>query len=127
MQGEIARAVTDEIQVKLTPEERSRLSMTHSVDPDAQDNYLRGLYFANKATELGYQTAITHFNKAIEKDPTYAPAYAELALAYLDLGNPWHGGPSAGETRPQARVAVTRALQLDPSLAVGIKLLRTFY
>ena len=48
LQGEIARAVTDEIQVKLTPEERTRLLVSRSVNPEAQDNYLRGLYFANE-------------------------------------------------------------------------------
>jgi serine/threonine protein kinase/Flp pilus assembly protein TadD len=117
LQDEIARAITDEVQVKLTPEERTRLASSRPVDPEAQDNYLRGLYLASKGTEPAYQTAITHFNKAIEKDPTYAPAYAELALAYLSLGNPWHGGPSRRETMPQANAAVTRALQLDPSLA----------
>jgi TolB-like protein len=117
LQGEIARAVTDEIQVKLTPEERSRLSMTRSVDPDAQDNYLRGLYFANKSTEQDLQAAITYFNRAIEKDPTFAPAYTELAMAYYFMGSPYNGGLAARKTMPQARAAVNRALQLDPSLA----------
>lgn len=117
LQGEIARAVTDEIQVKLTPEERNRLAVSRSVDPEAQDNYLRGFYFASKGTELGLQTAIEHFKAAIEKDPTFAPAYAELAMTYYWLGNSDQGGPSAKETIPQAKAAVTRALQLDPFLA----------
>ena len=117
LQGEIARAITDEIQVKLTPEERTRLAASRPVNPEAQDDYLRGLYFGSKWTELDLQTAIAHFKRAIEKDPTYAPAYAELAMAYFWLGNPEQGGPSARETMPQARAAVTKALQLDPSLA----------
>jgi TolB-like protein/DNA-binding winged helix-turn-helix (wHTH) protein/Tfp pilus assembly protein PilF len=117
LQGEIARAIADEIQVKLTPEERTRLAVSRSVDPEAQDNYLRGLYFASKGTELGSQTAIAHFKTAIEKEPTYAPAYAELALTYFWLGNPEQGGPSARETNPQAKAAVAKALELDPSLA----------
>jgi tetratricopeptide (TPR) repeat protein len=62
------------------------------------------------------QTAIAHFKTAIEKEPTYAPAYAELAMAYFWLGNPSEAGPSAMETMPQAKAAVTKALQLDPSL-----------
>jgi len=81
LQGEIARAVADEIQVKLTPEERTRLTVSRSVNPEAQDDYLRGLYFASNITELGAQTAIVHFKSAVEKDPTYAPAYAELAMS----------------------------------------------
>ncbi len=117
LQGEIARAITDEIQVKLTPEERTRLAASRPVNPEAQDDYLQGLYFGSKWTELALQTAIAHFKRAIEKDPTYAPAYAELAMAYFWLGNPEQGGPSARETMPQARAAVTKALQLDPSLA----------
>jgi tetratricopeptide (TPR) repeat protein len=117
LQGEIARATADEIQVKLTPEERTRLAISRPVDPEAHDNYLRGLYFASKSTELDSQTAIAHFKKAIEKEPTYAPAYAELALAYFWLGNPERGGPSARETIPQAKAAVAKALELDPSLA----------
>ncbi len=117
LQNEIARAITDEIQVKLTPEERTRLASSRSVDPQAQDNYLRGLYFANKFSELGSQRAIAQFKTAIEKDPTYAPAYAELAMAYFWLGNPDQEGPSSRETMPLARAAVTKALGLDPSLA----------
>jgi TolB-like protein/DNA-binding winged helix-turn-helix (wHTH) protein len=117
LQGEIARAITDEIQVKLTPEERTRLAASRPVNPEAQDDYLRGLYFGSKWTEFALQTAIARFKRAIEKDPTYAPAYAELAMAYFWLGNPEQGGPSARETMPQARAAVTKALQLDPSLA----------
>jgi TolB-like protein/DNA-binding winged helix-turn-helix (wHTH) protein/Tfp pilus assembly protein PilF len=117
LQGEIARAIADEIQVKLTPEERTRLAISRPVDPEAQDNYLRGLYFASKYTELDSQTAIALFKTAIEKEPTYAPAYAELAMAYFWLGNPDQGGPSARETMPQAKAAVTKALELDPSLA----------
>jgi TolB-like protein/Tfp pilus assembly protein PilF len=117
LQGEIARAVTDEIQVKLTPEERTRLTSSRPVDPEVQDNYLRGLYFAGRFTEPDSQKAIAHFKKAIEEDPTYAPAYAELAMTYFWLGNPDQEGPPARETLPLARAAVNRALELDPSLA----------
>src|SRR5438477_2532594 len=117
LQGEIARAIADEIQVKLTPEERNRLASSRSVNPEAQDDYLHGLYFAGRFTEPDSQKAIAHFKTAIEKDPTYAPAYAELAMVYFWLGNPEQGGPSAKETMPQAKAAVRKALQLDPSLA----------
>jgi TolB-like protein/DNA-binding winged helix-turn-helix (wHTH) protein/Tfp pilus assembly protein PilF len=117
LQGEIARAVTDEIQVKLTPEERTRLAVSRSVSPDAQDDYLRGMFFTGPGkSESERQKGIAHFQKAIEIDPTYAPAHAELAMAYFWLGNPDQGGPSARETMPQARAAVAEALRLDPML-----------
>jgi TolB-like protein/DNA-binding winged helix-turn-helix (wHTH) protein/Tfp pilus assembly protein PilF len=117
LQGEIARAVTDEIQVKLTPEERTRLAVSRPVNPEAQDDYLHGLFLTGPGkSESERQKGIAHFQKAIEKDPTYAPAYAELAMAYFWLGNPDQDGPSARETMPQARAAVAEALRLDPML-----------
>jgi TolB-like protein/DNA-binding winged helix-turn-helix (wHTH) protein len=107
LQGEIARGITDEIQVKLTPEERTRLTSNRPLDPEAQDNYLRGLYFAGRFTEADSQKAIAYFNKAIEKDSSYAPSYAELAMVYFWLGSPGQDGPSSNETMPKAKAAVT--------------------
>ncbi|MGB8904976.1 MAG: winged helix-turn-helix domain-containing protein, partial [Candidatus Sulfotelmatobacter sp.] len=84
LEDEIARAVADEIQVKLKPQERVHLASARTVDPEAQDAYLRGRFFWNKGTtgalsggqiELDLQTAIGHFKRAIEKDPDYALAY----------------------------------------------------
>jgi Tfp pilus assembly protein PilF len=72
------------IQAKLTPEERSRFAVSRSVHPEAQDNYLRGVYFANEFLEAdSLPKAIGNFQKAIEKDPTLAPGWAELAMAYF--------------------------------------------
>src|SRR3989441_5787233 len=71
LQGEIARAITDEIQVKLTPEERNRLAISRPVNTEAQDNYLHGLYFGSKYTELGLQTAIAHFKRANRGGPDF--------------------------------------------------------
>ena len=127
LQGEIARSVTDEIQVTLTPQQRSHLAIGHSVNPDAQDNFLRAWYFANKGDA---QKAIAHFKTAIEEDPTFAPAYTELAMTYYwqGSGDYPNGGSSTRETLPLAKAAVTKALQLDPSqarahLALGLILL----
>ena len=128
LEDEIARAVADEVQIELKPENRPSLAVYRTSNPEAQDQYLQGLYFGSKYTETGMRTAIAHFQAAIEKDRAYAPAYAELSMAYFWLGNPEQGGPSARETMPQAKAAVTKALQLDPSLsrahlALGLVLL----
>src|SRR5436305_15079557 len=63
LQAEIARAITDEIQVKLTPEERTRLASSRSVNPEAQDDYLHGMYFVASSvnSESDFQKAIAHF------------------------------------------------------------------
>jgi TolB-like protein/DNA-binding winged helix-turn-helix (wHTH) protein len=130
LEDEIARAITDEVQVKLTPEERTRLTSARAVDPEAHDDYLRGRYLlglalahlSNSAEKIQFtgpdiQEAIGHFKQAIEKDPTYALAYAGLADAYIELGNPVWGGHPPKETLSDAKAAATKALELDPSLA----------
>jgi TolB-like protein/DNA-binding winged helix-turn-helix (wHTH) protein len=127
LEDEIARAIADEIQVKLKPPELAHLASTRTVDPEAQDAYLRGRFFWNRGTtgalsrdrselELDLQTAIGHFKRAIEKDPDYALAYAGLADAYIELGNEDEGGHYPKETLPEAKEAATKASELDPSL-----------
>jgi len=129
LQDEIARTVRDEIQVKLTPQERARLASARPVDPEAHDEYVRGRYILGMAvahlsrftdkrqyTALDIQEAIGHFKHAIEIDPAYAMAYAELAEAHIQLGNPVWGGHSPKETLSDAKEAATKALDLDPSL-----------
>jgi serine/threonine protein kinase len=119
LEDEIALAVADEIQVKLTPPEASRLARARRVNPEAHDAFLRGQFFAHKGTELDEQTGIAYFKEAIEKDPGSAEAYAGLAEALLSLANPLYGGGgySTKEILPEAKAATAKALELDPSLA----------
>ena len=129
LQDEIARTVTGEIQIKLTPQESARLASARPVDPEAHDEYLRGRYILGLATahlskltdkrqysDLDIQAAIGDFKHAIEIDPAYAMAYAGLADAYITLGNPAWGGHSPKETLFDAKKAAAKALELDPSL-----------
>jgi tetratricopeptide (TPR) repeat protein len=129
LQDEIARAVIDEIQVKLTAQEHARISSPGPVNPEAYAAYLRGrsvlagglgslsrLASKRQYTEQDVQTAIAYFKSAIDKDPAYAPAYAGLADAHIHLGTPVWGGQSPKETLSDAKEAATTALKLDPSL-----------
>ena len=117
LQDEVARAVTDEIQVRLTPDERIRLASSRPVDPEAHDDFLRAEFLVNKRNERDLQAGIAYFNKAIEKDPAYARAYAGLAWALMNLAYPGLGGHRTRDVLPQARAAAERALELDPSLS----------
>ena len=129
LQDEIARAVTDEIQVKVTPQESARLASVRPVDPEAHDGYLRGRYILGLAlahlseftdkreySDVDIRAAIGDFKHAIEIDPAYAMAYAGLADAYITQGNPVWGGHSPKEALFDAKKAATKALELDPSL-----------
>jgi tetratricopeptide (TPR) repeat protein len=117
LEDEIARSITDEIQVRLTPEERIRLASSRPVNAEAHDDFFRAEAFTFKGEEENLQAGIAYFKKAIEKDPGYARAYAGLAWALWRLGNP--GGQPPKDVLPEARAAAEKALELDPSLSDG--------
>jgi len=115
VQAEAARAIVGEIKVRLTPEEGKRLAKVRPVDPEAYDAYLKGRFYWSKFKGEDYQTAIEFFQKAIGKDPTYAPAYAGLAHTYRALA--WEGLIPPGEGLPRAEAAARKAQALDDTLA----------
>jgi Flp pilus assembly protein TadD len=86
------------------------------VDPEAYEAYLKGRYFWNKRTGDDFQKAVEYFNRAIERDPTFAPAYSGLADTYALLGDWEYGVLTPGEAFPRAKAAAVKALQLDATL-----------
>jgi TolB-like protein/DNA-binding winged helix-turn-helix (wHTH) protein/Tfp pilus assembly protein PilF len=110
LQNEVARAIAGEIQVKLTPQERSRLSSRRAVNPEAYDNYLQGLYLYNKqSTAETFHRALQHMQKAVDQDPSFGLAYAGLADIYVWLGPP-------REAMPKAKMLAEKALAMDDTL-----------
>ncbi len=87
-----------------------------TVDPEAYREYLRGRHHWHKFTVAGFETALAHFEKSIDLDPTYALAYSGLADTYSMLA--FHRG-SPAEVMPKARAAAQRAIELDPLLGEG--------
>lgn len=85
LQAEIAKSITDEIQVILTPEEQERIAKPPTDNLVAYDYYLKGLEPFNAGTREGLEEAIPFFEKALEQDPEFAQAYANLAIAYYFL------------------------------------------
>ena len=74
----MAKAVAEQIEVKLSPAYRGRTNV-YPLDAEANEAYLRGRYFWNQFTPEGYRKAISYFQKAIERDPNFAEAYSGLA------------------------------------------------
>ena len=91
-----------------------------ALDVTAHDAYLKGMYARNKWTDESMRRAIADFREAIARDSAFAPAYAALAEGHIWLYSGL-GILSANETIPQARWAVDKALELDPTLADGYK------
>ncbi len=127
LQSQVARAVAENIRVKLSGAERARLAQTKTVDPRAHEAYLRGQYALQPFTRDGFQQAIRYFNEAIGLDPTYAQPFVGLASAYFGLSSIYE---PANVAMPKARAAARHALELDPNLGDAHALLaivRGFY
>jgi TolB-like protein/DNA-binding winged helix-turn-helix (wHTH) protein/Flp pilus assembly protein TadD len=115
VQDDVAMMVAEEIQLRLTPQQRTDLARTRTVDPDAYEAYLKGRYFWNKRNEEGFRSAVEYFNQAIAKDPNYAQAYAGLADSYVLLGG--YGFMAQEDAMPKAKAAAKKALAIDDQLA----------
>jgi TolB-like protein/DNA-binding winged helix-turn-helix (wHTH) protein/Tfp pilus assembly protein PilF len=113
LQRDVAKAIAHEIKIKLTPEDQARLAPARPVDPEAYQLYLRGRISFENWTPDAVRLARENFQKAIEKDPNYALAYAGLADTYV-FGDPDLDPKVA---IPLARVAVLKALELDDTLS----------
>jgi TolB-like protein/Tfp pilus assembly protein PilF len=114
VQEDISQEISEKLRLRLTGEEKTRLTKRHIVNPEAYQLYLKGRYYWNKRTEEGLHNAIEHFNQAIEKDPNYALAHAGLADGYISLGH--YSLLPSKEAFAKAREAAAKALELDDTL-----------
>ena len=115
LQSEVAKAIAGEIQITITPQEVARLARPSPIDPEAYHSYLKGRYHWEKRSEEGLKRALHFFQEAIERDPTYAPAYAGIADYYITLGN--YNVVGSHEAYPKGKAAALRALEIDPGSA----------
>jgi TolB-like protein/DNA-binding winged helix-turn-helix (wHTH) protein/Flp pilus assembly protein TadD len=115
LQGDVASAIAGEISVKLTPQEHTRVVGAQSVDPEAHEAYLRGLYFWNRLSEEDIRKSIEYFQRAIQLAPDYAPAYSALAFSYNLLASS-EFAPSR-ENYALAKKQALKAIELNESLA----------
>lgn len=115
LQGEVARAIAREIQIKLTLHQQKRLDSASSLDPEAHEAYLKGRHLWNRRTEDGMRKSITQYEEAIRQHPEYAMAYAGVADSYVMLA--CRGMAPAKETFRKAKAAARKALDLDSELA----------
>jgi TolB-like protein/Tfp pilus assembly protein PilF len=123
LQSELAQTIAEKVRVTVSGEERERLAATRSVAPEVYESYLQGRFVVNKHNnQAAVEDGIRFFEDAINRDPTFAPAYVGLAHAYRELGTVFLGGPPS-ETRPRVISTARKALELDPNLAEAHALL----
>jgi TolB-like protein/DNA-binding winged helix-turn-helix (wHTH) protein len=126
LQGEIANEIAEEIRVKVTPQERLRMTQSRQLNLEAVEAYLQGRYHYQNAMDMGahrgaaklrepeLKLAVSYFNRAIADDPNYAPAYVGLGES---LGVPATFPYPPRSFAPSAKDALNKALTIDPTLA----------
>jgi TolB-like protein/Tfp pilus assembly protein PilF len=119
VEDEITEAVMNALRMSLPDNQiRSRSGADRrgaTASPKAHELYLKGRFHLFHMTELGIKSGIQHFERAIEADPGYAPAYVGLAHAYrmfgLSLERP------ASEVGSKSKTAALQAVAIDESFA----------
>src|SRR5215472_9734569 len=113
--GDIGVAIAAQVKLKLIPQTKRQPTLKASQDPEAHDHYLRGRYHHARSNLFDLRKAIGYFDKATERDPTYALAYSGLADSLIIL--PISGDLNPQDVCPAAKIAATRAVALDSASA----------
>jgi serine/threonine-protein kinase len=115
LQGEIAQDISERLRLKLTGEQKERLTKSDTENAEAYQLYLQGLYYWWKNTDEATLKSGEYFRQAIGKDPNFALAYVGLAQYYNVMAN--FGNMRPNEAWPKAEEALVKALAIDDRLA----------
>jgi TolB-like protein len=117
VQDSVAREVCRKLRLRMTGETQDRLVKRYTENIEAYQLYVRARRWCQKRSAEGFKRGIEYLCQAIEMDPSYAAAHAELAQC---IAVPcYYGSVDPNEAYPKARIAALRALELDPDLAEG--------
>ena len=120
---EISREVSRKLRLKMTGEDESRLTRRYTDNIEAYQLCVRGRRWIEKGSVEGFKRAMEYLSQAIQKDPGYALAHAELAQC---IATPcYYGSVDPHIAYPKARAAALRALEIDPNLAEAHEVLAT--
>ncbi|MEK6780777.1 MAG: tetratricopeptide repeat protein [Bacteroidota bacterium] len=111
IQDEIAEAILKAVKIKLLDEEKVDVFKKYTDNIEAYQLFLKGRYHLNKFSPDNFLKAIEYYQSAINLDPNYAIAYAEMGICYYDQAYfnwaPW------AESTPKAITAINKAFTLD--------------
>src|SRR5207249_7972626 len=106
LQDEITRAIVDALKIKLAV----ALPAHEQRNTEVYDLYLQGLYFSNKSSEEDLRRALSFFQRAVEKDPTFSRAWTGIAKVCYFLADVYLKPLDA---YPASREAALKAIALD--------------
>jgi TolB-like protein/DNA-binding winged helix-turn-helix (wHTH) protein/Tfp pilus assembly protein PilF len=121
IEDSISAKLTEALRLQLTTDEKMQLGKRYTSNPDAYQSYVQGRYHLQLAGARSYEDeperAVEFFQKAVEKDPRFAAAWAGMSTAYV-----WGtilGRFAAPSGWISCRDAARKAVDLDPTLAEG--------
>src|SRR5438105_4328893 len=106
LQDEITRSIVDALKIKLAVS----LPVREQRNTEVYDLYLQGLYFSNKSSEEDLRRALNFFQRALEKDPTFARAWTGIAKVWYFLADVY---VKPLEAYPLSKEAALKAIALD--------------
>ena len=130
IQTDVALHIAAALETELTPDEQARVRKEPTRDVQAYQLFQQGWQWRVEYTPESLARAIEYFDRAIARDPTFALAYAHVAMAYTELAE--HGAVAPDVAYGRAAEAATHALRLDPELSAAhctmayLKMVREF-
>jgi eukaryotic-like serine/threonine-protein kinase len=112
IQTDVALHIASALEAELSPDERDRVERKPTEDLEAYQLFLQGRQWHIKYTTEALLRAIEYFERALERDPSFALPAAELATSWLEIVE--SGVMEPGDAYARAEDAVTRALRADP-------------
>lgn len=117
IQEDIATAIGESLRLKLIQDGTIKPTVTRAASIDAYNLYLLGRFHFNKRSVFELGEAKRYFEEAIERDPSYAPAYNGLADSTLLLSDVAYGSVPVEQSITTALPLIEKSLELDPLLA----------
>ena len=117
VQSDIALNIANALEAELSTELTAELTSSSTQNSQAYENYLKGKEQYYTYTEEGFRKAVKYYNSALELDPNYALAYAELAGAYAQLYNT----TKEVTFKDIGFKSVEKAVSINPELAEAYK------
>jgi TolB-like protein len=111
--NQVTKQIASKVKISLTHSEKNFLGESKSINTEAYDAYLKGLYYFEQFTPESFEQALEYFNKAIELDPVWAPPHAGLAYYWIAIRQ--FGLAPATITIPNIYENLDKAFELDPN------------
>jgi TolB-like protein len=114
VESEIAKGIAESLQAKLTGREEQALAVKPTNNPEAYDAYLRGVAFEARSGffDAATKTAIDSYERAVQLDPNFALAWAQLSRVHANL---YFGADRTAARRDAAKSALDSAQKLQPN------------